>query len=76
MSYLYILDTNPLLDIITASLSIHLLVDPRCFHILVIVGNAAAGIGMHMSFQVSVLFSDKYPEVELLDRMLFLFLIF
>ena len=48
-----------------------------CFHILTIGNSAAVNIGMHVSFQISVLvFSDMYPEVELLDHMIVLFLVF
>ena len=48
-----------------------------CFHILVITSNAAVNIGMHISFQISVLFSlNKYPEVELMYYTASLFLIF
>ena len=48
-----------------------------CFHILTIGNSAAVNIGMHVSFQISVLvFSDMYPEVELLDHMIVLFLCF
>ena len=47
------------------------------FHVLPIVNNAAVNKGVHVSSQISVLFSsDKYTEVELLDQLVILFLIF
>ena len=57
----------------------HLSIDEYlvCFHILALVGNATVNIGLTISLAISVLFSlDKYPEVELLDQMVILFLIF
>ena len=46
-------------------------------HILAIVNNAAMSIGVHISFRISVsVFFAKYPEVELLNGMVVLFLIF
>ena len=48
-----------------------------CFRILAIVNNAAVNIGCICLFKSVFLFSyDKYPELELLDHMVILFLIF
>ena len=48
-----------------------------CFHILAVVNKAAVNIEVYVSSQISVLlFSDKYPEVEFLDCMVVLFLVF
>ena len=48
-----------------------------CFHILVIRNNASVNIRVHIYFQISVFFSsDRYPGMELLDDIVFIFLIF
>ena len=48
-----------------------------CFDILANVNYAAVNIGIHVSFQISVLFfSDTNPGVELWDHMVVLFLVF
>ena len=47
-----------------------------CFHLLAVINKASMNIRVQISFQVSVCPSDKYPEVELLDHMVVLFLIF
>ena len=60
----------------TSSLSIHLLIDTGCFHMLAIVTNDAMNIRMHVSFQISIFFSDIYPGVELLGHMVALLLVF
>ena len=38
----------------TSSLFIHLLMDPSCYHVLVILNSAAMNIGVHVYFQISV----------------------
>ena len=44
------------------------------FHIFAIINNTTMNVGIHASFRF--FFLDKYPEVELLDHMLVLFLVF
>ena len=49
-----------------------------CFHVLAIVNSPTMNIGMHVHFRNRVFtFSEMgYPEVELLDHMVALFLVF
>ena len=62
---------------ITSSLSIHLLMDTGCFHILTTINNAAMTIGCMYLLEFVFSFSLAiYPEVQLLDHMVVLFLIF
>ena len=46
-----------------------------CFHVLANVNKSAMNIGMYF-FKLAVLFSDIYAGVELLGRMVVLFLVF
>ena len=58
-----------------SSLSIYLLMDIECFHVLTFVHSAAMNIGVHVSFQIK--FSlGMCPGVGLHDQMVTLFLAF
>ena len=64
----------PLYVCTTASLSIHLLMDICCFHVLATVNSAAVSTRAHVS--LSVLVSSGYlPVVGLLDHVVVLFLV-
>ena len=48
-----------------------------CYHILTIVNNTAMNIGVHVSFQITILnFSEYIPRIEIADHMVVLFLVF
>ena len=50
---------------------------PGCFCLLVIVNNAVTKMGVQISFQDPAFIpSGKYPEAELLDKMVILFCLF
>ena len=60
------LNNIPLYIYTTISLTIHLLMNTRCFHVSTIVNNSAMYIGMHISFQTSVfVFFGKIPRSEI-----------
>ena len=44
------------LRIYTTSLSIHMLMDTGCFHVLTMINSAAVNAGVHASFPISVFF--------------------
>ena len=60
------------------SFFIHSFINGRvgCFHVLATANNSAMNIGVHISFRVSAFVFFGYPEVELLDHLVVLFLIF
>ena len=48
---------------ITSPLSVHLLMDTGCFHVLVTINSVAMNIGVHVSFQIRVfVFSGYMPR--------------
>lgn len=57
-------------------LSIHLLMGTSCFHILPFVNNAVMNRRVHKSFQISIFYFFKHPEMVLIDSMIVLFLTF
>ena len=66
-------------EIYISHIFIHLSVNEHLgcfFHFLAIPSNAAANIGVHVSFQISVIFFFEYPELDLVDHMAALVLIF
>ena len=58
-------------------LFIYLLMDTGCFHTLAVENNASVNIGIHISFQVNILFPlGTYTDVKLLNHVMVIFLIF
>ena len=58
-------------------LFIYLLMDTGCFYTLAVENNASVNIGIHISFQVNVLFPlGTYTDVKLLNHVMVIFLIF
>ena len=75
-SHLFLWMSNVLMYIYYHIFFIHSSVDGYldCFCILAVINNAAVNTEVHISFQISVLFSlSKYPVVELLGHMIILF---
>ena len=76
--YINVLQTEKLHSFYVCILLIFSSVDGHLdyFHVLAIVNNDVMNFVVHISFQSSVFVLDIYPEVEILDHMVILFLIF